>query len=58
MVEMSKDEKKALAKAATDFNLHVLLVMRQDGLSKAQAQARAYDEGVDGLNAKRLGQPL
>lgn len=58
MTDMSKDEKKALAKAATDFNLHVLLVMRQDGLSKAQAQARAYAEGPAGLSGQRLGKPL
>lgn len=53
MAELSKEEKKALVKAASDFNLHVLLIVRQDGLSKTQSQVRAYLEGAAGLD-KRL----
>lgn len=53
MVDLTKEEKKTLAKAASEFNLHVLLIVRQDGLSKAQSQVRAYLEGAVGLE-KRL----
>lgn len=47
-------DKKALAKWKSNNDLHVLLIMRQNGLSKAQAVVQAYHEGVDGLS-KRLG---
>ena len=38
----------------TNFDLHVLLIAKKHGLSKADATVQAYHEGVDGLN-KRLG---
>lgn len=42
-------------KQKSDFDLHLLLIMKQEGLSKAKAHFRAWCEGPDGLN-KRLGQ--
>ncbi len=47
-------DKKALPKWKGNFDLHVLLVMRQNECSKAVAAVQAYHEGVEGLN-KRLG---
>lgn len=48
---------KALrAKQARDFSLHVSLVMRVEGISKAKASVIAYGEGMAGLD-RRLGQP-
>lgn len=38
-----------------DFDLHILLIMRQEGITKAKAQFRAWLEGEQGL-AARLGQ--
>lgn len=49
---MAKD-KKSFAAWKANNDLHVLLVIKQDGLSKSQAVVQAYFEGVDGLN-KRL----
>lgn len=37
-------------------DLHVLLIMKQVGLSKPNALVQAYSEGLVGLN-KRLGLP-
>lgn len=47
-------DKKALASWKANADLHVLLIMRQNGVSKSQATVQAYHEGVDGLS-KRLG---
>lgn len=47
-------DKKALQNWRNKHDLHVLLVMQQNGLSKAQALVQVYHEGADGLN-KRLG---
>lgn len=46
-------DKKALANWRTNFDLHVLMIMKQHSLTKAQAVVQAYHEGVVGLN-KRL----
>lgn len=42
-------DKKALAKRRNDFNLHVMLIMRQDDVSKSAAVFAAYCEGDAGL---------
>lgn len=47
-------DKKAAATFKTNVDLHVLLIMRQNGLTKSQAVVQAYHEGVEML-AKRLG---
>lgn len=47
-------DKKAVANWRTKHDLHVLMIMEKNGLTKAQAVVQAYHEGVDGLN-KRLG---
>lgn len=47
-------DKQAIAKWRQNHDLHVLLIMRQNGLTKPQALVQAYHEGVEGLN-KRLG---
>lgn len=52
MASRSTDEKKAFAKAKTDHDLHVLLIMRTDEQSKAEALVTAYREGTAGLSAR------
>lgn len=47
-------DKKALAAWKANADLHVLLIMRQNGVAKSVAATQAYHEGVDGLT-KRLG---
>lgn len=47
-------DKKALAAWKTNADLHVLLIMKQHGVSKSVAVTQAYFEGVDGVK-KRLG---
>lgn len=47
-------DKKSLSSWKANNDLHVLLIVRQDVVSKATAVVQAYFEGVDGLN-KRLG---
>jgi hypothetical protein len=47
-------DKKARAAWRTNHDLHVLLIMRQNDVSKADAGVQAYFEGLDGLK-KRLG---
>lgn len=39
-----------------EFDLHVLLIMKQDGLSKSKALLKAYIEGLGGV-ARRLAPP-
>ena len=46
-------DKKALAKAKQDFELHALLVQRQERLTRGQALYVVYLEGAPGL-ARRL----
>jgi hypothetical protein len=46
-------DKKALLNWRTNHDLHVLMIMKQHGLTKAQALVQAYHEGSDGLS-KRL----
>lgn len=46
-------DKKALGAWRTNFDLHVLLVMKQEQCAKPLAMVQAYSEGVEGL-AKRL----
>lgn len=46
-------DKKALASWKNNHELHLLLIQRQNGLTKAQALVQAYHEGVEGLS-KRL----
>ena len=43
-----------LKKAKPDFDLHILLVQKMDGLKKSEAVVKAYCEGAPGLH-KRLG---
>lgn len=45
-------DKKALLNWRTNHDLHVLLLMKQHGLTKGQATVQAYCEGVEGLNAR------
>lgn len=47
------DQKKALAKAKLDFQLHVALIQRTDGVPKNKALFTAWLEGELGLQ-KRL----
>lgn len=47
-------DKSAKAAWKTNHDLHVLLIMKKHGLSKADAVVQAYHEGIEGLN-KRLG---
>lgn len=47
-------DKKALQNWRTNHDLHVLLIMKQHGLTKPLALVQAYAEGVDGLT-KRMG---
>ena len=49
-----KLDKKGLAAAKSNHDLHVLLVIRQDKVSKSAALVIAYTEGAPGLNT-RLG---
>lgn len=49
-------EKKALAAWKREFDLHVMLIMKQERVSKAVALIQAYHEGVE-TQATRLGQP-
>ena len=49
-------DKKALSNWKTNHELHVLLVMKQHGVTKAVAAVQAYHEGVDGLK-RRMGTP-
>lgn len=46
--------KKLIAAAKRDHELHVLLVQKQDAQDKSTAVLTAYREGVAGLE-KRLG---
>lgn len=44
---------KATVKAVrNDFELHVRLVMKNESVSKSEAQALAYHEGRQGLNTR------
>lgn len=47
------NDKKTAAKWRANFDLHVLLLMKQYGLTKSQAVVQAYHEGVEHLS-KRL----
>lgn len=47
-------DKTAKAAWKTNHDLHVLLIQKKHGLSKADASVQAYHEGIEGLN-KRLG---
>ena len=47
-------DKKALANWKRNHDLHVLLVMKQHNIAKAEALVQVYHEGSEGLN-KRLG---
>lgn len=49
---LSRD-KKTFAAWKANSDLHVVLIVKQDGLSKSVAAVQAYYEGVEGLN-KRL----
>lgn len=43
---------KALAAVKANHDLHVLLLMRQAGISKSKATVLAYHEGEAGLNTR------
>lgn len=47
-------DKTAAKNWRTNHDLHVLLIMRQHSVSKADAVVQAYHEGVEG-RTKRLG---
>lgn len=47
-----KLDKKAIAKAKADHDLHVLLIIRQDEISKSKAITIAYAEGAAGLKER------
>ncbi|MER9486829.1 hypothetical protein NKI50_12670 [Mesorhizobium sp. M0563] len=48
--------KKQDAAAKSNFDLHVLLIIRQDECNKARATLTAYREGVQGIT-RRLAPP-
>lgn len=50
--KVSNEARSALAKITANFNLHVLLIMRSDGITKSKATIVAYGEGVSGLDAR------
>lgn len=50
------DAKQEKAEKA-DFDLHCLLIMKQEGVTKSKALIRAWSEGRDGLS-QRLGQKV
>lgn len=45
-------DKKAVLNWRTNHDLHVLMIMKQHGMTKGQASVQAYAEGVDGLNRR------
>lgn len=47
-------DKKAVQNWRANHDLHILLIIKQNGLTKSQAVVQAYHEGHEGLN-KRLG---
>lgn len=47
-------DKKASGAFKNKLDLHVLLIIQQNGLTKSQALVQAYHEGVEALG-KRLG---
>lgn len=51
-MSMTKEVEK---KVQSDFDLHVLLIIRQDELSKAKAVTLAYYEGTAGLLVRLNG---
>lgn len=56
MERLMVTDKKALAAWRANYDLHVLLLMKQHGLTKSQAVVQAYHEGAEHLN-KRLAPP-
>lgn len=49
-------DKKALSNFKRGLDLHVLLIMEQEKVTKAAALAQAYHEGVEG-RARRTAPP-
>lgn len=45
-------DKKQLANAKNDFNLHVALIMKSDGANKGTATFKAWLEGEAGLKTR------
>ena len=45
-------DKKEMAKKQAEFQLHVLLVMRQQNVSKSVATFTAWLEGEDGVSIR------
>lgn len=45
-------EKKALAKHKQSHDLHVLLLIKQESVTKSAAQVQAYHEGIEGLQRR------
>lgn len=43
------EDRKRMSEAKRKFDLHVLLLMERDGLTKTQAQVEAYVAGMNGL---------
>jgi hypothetical protein len=41
-----------MSETKTDYDLHVLLVMKQDNVAKSKAQFQAWQEGPAGLKAR------
>lgn len=48
-LDVEKAKKKILAERKRFFNLHVSLIMAQEGSNVSDARAVAYGEGKDGL---------
>ena len=46
-------DKKALQTWRRKHDLHVLLIMERDGLSKPNALVQAYHEGIEGLQGRK-----
>lgn len=56
MVRAGTLDKKAIVEWRNNHDLHVLLIMKQNAVTKPIAVVQAYHEGIEGLQ-KRLSQP-
>lgn len=52
---VSPAEKKAAAERRNNYDLHVLLIMKQLGVPKSKALYEAYREGAVGLQQRLAG---
>lgn len=51
------NDKKAKAAWRNNHDLHVMLIVKQEGVSKGDAAVLAYHEGVQGLSERMFGAP-